>query len=90
MSPETATFNKAAAADVVFTLNADVPLVKVVNGSSVVNSSNYTYDATAHTMTLTDDYLITLTNGDKTFKFYFGDDEYLSVTVTVSGEAPED
>lgn len=88
MDPETATFDKAAAADVVFTLEADTPLVKVMNGSSKVNAENYAYDTTAKTMTLKKEYLAGLTNGDKTFKFYFGDDEYLSVTVTVTGETP--
>lgn len=71
-----------------FTLSADTPLVKVMNGSSKVNAENYAYDATAKTMTLKKEYLAGLTNGDKTFKFYFGDDEYLSVTVTVTGTAP--
>lgn len=90
MSPEEATFDKAAAADVVFTLEADTPLVKVMNGSAKVNAENYVYDAANETMTLKKEYLATLTNGDKTFKFCFGDDEYLSVTVTVTGETPAD
>lgn len=90
VDPETATFDKAAAADVVFTLEADTPLVKVMNGSSKVNADNYTYSAADKSMTLKKEYLATLTNGDKTFKFMFGDDEALTVTVTITGETPVD
>ena len=71
-----------------FTLEADTPLVKVMNGSAKVNADNYTYDAASKTMTLKKEYLAGLANGEKTFKFCFGDDEYLSVTVTVTGETP--
>ena len=66
-----------------FTLAADTPLVKVTNGTATVNASNYTYNAAGHTMTLKKEYLADQTDGDKSIKFYFGDDEYLAVTVTI-------
>ncbi|MCC8185003.1 X2-like carbohydrate binding domain-containing protein [Cloacibacillus porcorum] len=64
MSPETATFSKAAPADVVLTVTGASSITAMKNGGATVNTSNYTF--TEGTLTILGDYLSTLTNGEKT------------------------
>jgi len=65
VSPETATFSKAAAADVVLTVAGATTITALKNGTSNVNAANYTINGLV--VTITKDYLTGLANGDKTF-----------------------
>lgn len=84
MSPETATFSKAAAADVVLTVSSSdsaVTLSAVKNSGSVVNTANYTF--VDNKLTIKKEYLTTLTNGAKTFTIVMTEGTDLTVTITV-------
>ncbi|MBR4401026.1 MAG: hypothetical protein IKT09_04960 [Synergistes sp.] len=63
MSPETATFSKASAADVAFTVTGATALSSVKNGATTLTAStDYTFSS--GTLKILDDYLGTLNNGD--------------------------
>lgn len=78
----TATFSKAAPADVVLTVSASSAVTALKIGGTAVNSSNYTISGGE--LTITGDYLATLTNGEKTFTVETGDGLNATVKVTVS------
>ena len=80
MSPEAATFSKAAPADVAFTVTGAVSVVSVKNQSSTVNASNYTF--AGGTLTISSAYLAALVNGEKTFTIITGNGS-AAVTITV-------
>jgi hypothetical protein len=84
VSPETATFSKAAAADVVLTVTAatNATLTALKNSGATVNSSNYTY--ASGTLTIKKEYLTTLANGAKTFTVTMSSGDDLTVTITVA------
>lgn len=84
MSPETATFSKAAPADVVLTVTAatGATLTGLKIGGVAVNASNYTY--ANGVLTITDGYLATLANGAKVFTIIMSSGSDLTVTVTVA------
>lgn len=67
---------------VTVTSNAAVTLSALKNGASTVNASNYTY--VANVLTITDDYLATLVNGEKVFTLDFAEADDATVTVTVA------
>ena len=77
------TFSKAAPADVVFVITpdtgAEVSALKI--GNDTVAVENYTY--AAGTLTITDDYLATLDNGDVVFTAVMSKFNNVDMTVTV-------
>lgn len=77
----TATFSKAAPADVVLTVSASSAVTALKIGGTAVNSDNYTVLDGA--LTITDDYLATLGNGEKTFTVETADGLTATVKVTV-------
>jgi hypothetical protein len=84
VSPETATFSKAAEADVVFTVTSSdsaVTLSAVKIGGVAVNTANYTF--ASGTLTLKKEYLSTLANGAKTFTLVMSAGTSSTVTITV-------
>lgn len=80
MSPEAATFSKAAPADVAFTVTGAASVTSVKNQSSTVNVNNYTF--AGGMLTILSAYLATLVNGEKTFTIVT-DSGSASVTITV-------
>jgi hypothetical protein len=84
VTPETATFSKAAAADVVITVSGNATVTGLKNASATVNTDNYTISGS--TLTIKSTYLAALANGDKTFHVLAtadGAEQDLVVTVTV-------
>lgn len=87
ISPLTATFSKASPADKTFTITTtDTSSVVTVtgvrnNGVSLTSTTDYTYSA--GTLTITDDYLGGLTNGDVVLDVIMNYGNNLKVTITV-------
>nr|WP_281172965.1 X2-like carbohydrate binding domain-containing protein [Cloacibacillus evryensis] len=81
VSPATATFSKSAPADVALTVSASASVSALKIGGTAVNSDNYT--VLDGTLTITDDYLATLANGEKTFTVETADGLTATVKVTV-------
>jgi TP901-1 family phage major tail protein len=81
--PTEAVFSKAAPEDLTFTVtsNGTVDLVSLKIGSTVVNPSNYGYDA--NVLTIEGDYLGGLANGVKVFTLVMSAGDNLTVAVTV-------
>lgn len=79
----TATFSKAAPADVALTVSTDhaVTLVSVKNGGAIVNASNYTY--VAGVLTIKQAYLGGLANGDKVIAIVMSAGADTTATITV-------
>ncbi len=84
MSPLTAAFSKAAPADAVFTVTpaGTVTLSALKIGAATVSASNYTY--AANVLTIKNEYLGGLANGDKAFSLVMSDGGDMAVTVTVA------
>ena len=83
MSPTSATFSKAAPADVVFTVTPSTAvLTELQIGGVAVNSANYTY--VLGVLKLKSSYLTTLTNGAKVFTGIMDGNGNISMTVTIA------
>lgn len=80
----TESFSKAAPADVVFVINpeGETTLSALKVGETVVDAENYTY--VDGTLTITDDYLATLDNGDVVFTADMSAYNDIDLTVTVA------
>jgi len=77
-----AAFSKADPADIEITL-ADVEITGLKIGSVAVNTDNYAISDDKHTITIDDEYLGGLANGDKNFHVLYGTDGDFTYVVTV-------
>lgn len=81
VSPKTATFSKAAAADVTVTVTNDTP-IDVQIGGETIGAGNFT--VAPNIVTIKKEYLSTLSNGAKPFTILMTSEEEKTVTVTVA------
>ena len=81
VSPKTATFSKAAAADVTVTVTNDTP-IDVQIGGETIGAGNFT--VASNVVTIKKEYLLTLSNGAKPFTILMTSEEEKTVTVTVA------
>ncbi len=81
ITPKTATFSKAAAADVTVTVQNDTP-VDILMGDATIGTSNYTI--ASGNITIKKDYLSSLANGVKPFVILMNSEEEKTFAVTVA------
>ena len=77
-----ASFSKAAAADITVEV-ADATITGLQIGSANVNTDNYTIAEGAHSITIDDEYLGGLANGEKTFHILLGETDELVYKITI-------
>ena len=77
-----ASFSKADPAEITIeVVDAEITGLKI--GGTNVNTDNYTIAEGAHSITIDDDYLGGLANGDKTFKILLEDETEVTYVITV-------
>ena len=75
-------FSKADPADItIAVVDAEITGLKI--GGTNVNTDNYTIAEGAHSITIDDEYLGGLANGDKTFKILLEDETEVTYVITV-------
>jgi hypothetical protein len=90
VSPATATFNKAAQADAVITLNPNGKTVTSISDGTKTLLKDTDYTVTDNTYTFKKEYLAAQINGAVTLTFNMSSGTNPSVLITVSGVLPGD